>query len=137
MGLMTVDYKAIILFDGVCNFCNRSVQFIIERDEKAYFHFASLQSEVGQKLVAEFGIPKNINSLVLLENERYFTKSSAALRICSHLDGFWSLFKLFTLVPISLRDFFYDIIAKNRYKWFGKSDACKLPSPEMRKRFLE
>jgi predicted DCC family thiol-disulfide oxidoreductase YuxK len=137
MGLMTINYKGIILFDGVCHFCQGSVQFIIKRDDKAYFHFASLQSEIGQKLVGEFGVPNNINSVVLLENERFYTKSAAALRICGHLNRFWPIFKIFMIFPAPLRDFFYDFIAKNRYKWFGKSDACMLPSPAIRKRFLE
>lgn len=137
MELMIINYKAIILFDGVCNFCNKSVQFIIQRDEKAYFHFASLQSEIGKKLIEDYHIPPNINSLILLEENHYYTKSTAALRICKNLRGYWRFLKIFTFVPVSLRDFIYDFVAKNRYKWFGKTESCSLPSPQMKKRFLE
>ncbi|RXJ04141.1 thiol-disulfide oxidoreductase DCC family protein [Anaerobacillus alkaliphilus] len=134
---MTVAYKAVVLFDGVCNFCNSSVQFIIERDQKGYFQFASLQSEIGQKLVAEYGVPKQIESLVLIEGGQYYLKSTAALRICRKLSGFWKALSIFLIVPSLVRNIFYDFIARNRYKWFGKKTACTLPSPEIRKRFLE
>ena len=129
--------KRIILFDGVCNFCDSSVQFIIKRDPAAHFLFTSLQSEKGLELTKKYAIPEDVDSLVLIENGKAFTKSSAALRIAKKLDGLWHLFFLFILVPRKIRDGVYDYVAKNRYKWFGKKeDACMLPSPEQRKRFI-
>ncbi|HJF30294.1 MAG TPA: thiol-disulfide oxidoreductase DCC family protein [Sporosarcina psychrophila] len=129
--------KRIILFDGECNFCDSSVQFIIKRDPSAHFLFTSLQSEKGMELTKQYAIPSEVDSLVLIENGKAFTKSSAALRIAKKLDGLWHLLFLFILVPRKIRDAVYDYIAKNRYKWFGKKDdACMLPSPDQRKRFI-
>lgn len=129
--------KRIVLFDGVCNFCNSSVQFIIKRDPAAHFLFTSLQSEKGMELIKQYAIPTDIDGVVLIENGKVFTKSSAALRIAKKLDGLWHLFFVFIVVPSKIRDIFYDYFAKNRYKWFGKKeDACMLPPPEMRKRFI-
>lgn len=127
----------IILFDGECNFCDSSVQFIIKRDPSAHFHFTSLQSEKGVKLCKQYAIPEEVDSLVLIENGRVYTKSSAALRIAKKLDGLWHLLFLLILVPPIIRNGAYDYFAANRYKWFGKKeDACMLPSPEERKRFI-
>lgn len=128
--------KRIILFDGECNFCDKSVQFIIKRDPNANFHFASLQSKIGKELLSQYNVPNNINSLVLIENHQCFFKSSAALRVCKKLKGAWKLLYVFVIVPKPLRDGVYSIIAKNRYKWFGKNNKCLLPSPEERQRFL-
>lgn len=129
--------KRIVLFDGVCNFCDSSVQFIIKRDPAGHFLFTSLQSEKGMELVKQYAIPADLDGVVLIENGRVFTKSSAALRIAKKLDGLWHLLFLFILVPSKIRDIFYDYFARNRYKWFGKKeDACTLPSPDIRKRFL-
>lgn len=127
----------IILFDGVCNFCNSSVHFILKRDAKQRYHFASLHSEAGKALLNKYGIPENINSFVLIEGDRYFTKSSAALRVCQNLTGPYRLLAVFKIVPAPIRDIFYHVIANNRYKWFGKQETCMLPSPEVRKRFLD
>jgi predicted DCC family thiol-disulfide oxidoreductase YuxK len=126
-----------ILFDGICNFCNASVRFIIKRDPQSRFRFASLQSEVGQKMLIKYKIPGNINSFIFIDGERCYTKSSAALRVCKHLKGFWKLFYVFILVPRPLRDRCYHFIAENRYKWFGKSESCMIPTPDIRSRFLE
>ncbi|SET00118.1 Predicted thiol-disulfide oxidoreductase YuxK, DCC family [Oceanobacillus limi] len=128
--------SGIILFDGVCNFCDQSVQFILKRDEKHYFQFASLQSDAGKKLIKDFDVPTDIDSMILIENNKYYSKSSAALRICKNLKGLWRLLYGFLIVPKPIRDFAYGIIAKNRYKWFGKRDSCMLPPPEVRDRFL-
>ena len=128
--------NGIILFDGECNFCNSSVQFIIKRDKQAYFTFASLQSEIGKTYRKQFGIPEDVDSLILIEGEHCYIKSSAALRICKKLDGGWKLLAAFLLIPPSLRNICYDGMAKNRYKWFGKQERCMLPSPEIKKRFL-
>lgn len=129
--------RRIILFDGVCNFCDSSVQFILKRDPKGYYKFAPLQGESGKKLLKEFGLSENLDSIVYIEDNRYYKKSAAALQICRNLNGASRLFVLFKIVPTPIRDFFYDIIAHNRYKWFGKKDTCSIPSPEIRSRFLE
>lgn len=128
--------KRIILFDGECNFCDKSVQFIIKRDPEAIFSFTSQQGEAGQQMIKKYHAPSSIDSIILIENDTYYLKSSAALRICRHLQGAWKLLFIFILVPYPIRDFFYNILAKNRYKWFGKKDQCTLPTPEVRKRFL-
>ncbi|MCH7322225.1 thiol-disulfide oxidoreductase DCC family protein [Solibacillus sp. MA9] len=128
--------ERIILFDGECNFCDASVQFILTRDTKAVFQFASLQSEIGQGLLKKFQVPVDIDSLVLLEGERYYLKSTAALRIAGQLDGLWKLMFGVILVPRPLRDAIYSYFAKNRYRWFGKKEACMLPTVEQRSRFL-
>ncbi|BDG46967.1 MULTISPECIES: thiol-disulfide oxidoreductase DCC family protein [Parageobacillus] len=126
----------IILFDGVCSLCSASVQFIIARDPHAVFRFASLQSETGEALREKFGVPE-VDSLVLLEDGRYYTKSSAVLRICRRLAGAWKLFYIFRLVPKPLRDNVYDFVAKHRYEWFGKRSHCLMPTPDIRARFLD
>lgn len=128
--------KRIVLFDGECNFCDASVQFIIKRDPKALFQFASLQSEVGEKLLKEYTVPENTDSIVLIEEDMYYTDSTAALKIARNLSGFWQLFYGFIFIPKTLRDEVYRWIAKNRYKWFGKKQQCLLPTKEQRERFL-
>ena len=131
--------KKIILFDGVCNLCNDSVQFIIERDKEDVFRFASLQSEVGQKLTSERGIdPEAMDSIILIEpGIAYYEKSTAALEISKHLSGGYSLLRYFSFLPEGFRNGIYDIIAKNRYKWFGKKDECMIPTPELKAKFLD
>lgn len=128
---------AIVLFDGDCNFCDSSVQFIINHDPAGYFQYASLQSEVGEKLSREHNIPDDVDSLVLIENGEAFVKSEGALRISHHLTGLWKLAYHLRPFPAFLRDGAYDIIANNRYKVFGKLDSCMLPPPHIRKRFLD
>ncbi|MEP6261928.1 MAG: thiol-disulfide oxidoreductase DCC family protein [Gillisia sp.] len=131
--------KKIILFDGVCNLCNDSVQLIIERDKNDVFRFASLQSEVGRKLTTERGIdPEAMDSIILIEpGIAYYEKSTAALEISKHLTGGYSLLRYFSFLPEGFRNGVYDIIAKNRYKWFGKKDECMIPTPELKAKFLE
>ncbi|MER2106357.1 MAG: thiol-disulfide oxidoreductase DCC family protein [Solibacillus sp.] len=124
----------IVLFDGVCNICDASVQFIMNRDAGAH-HFASLQSEVGQQLIEKYGL-RDVDSVVLIEEGRAYTKSTAALRIARHL-GVWKLFYALIVVPAPIRDLFYTAIAKNRYRLFGKKQVCKLPTAEERARFIE
>lgn len=129
--------SAIVLFDGVCNFCNGSVNFIIERDPNNYFKFAPLQSEIAEKYLEKFGIDKaQTDSVILIENEKAYTHSTAALKVAKHLSGFWSWFYGFIIVPKPIRDFFYKLFAKYRYRLFGKQDACMMPTPEIRERFL-
>ncbi|RME03171.1 MAG: thiol-disulfide oxidoreductase DCC family protein [Planctomycetota bacterium] len=128
--------KMVILFDGVCYFCNRAVRFIIKRDPKARFVFASLQSPIGQKLLQHYGLPTTLNSMVLIQGERYFLRSDAALKIASHLAGFYRLLGIFWIVPRFVRDIFYNLVARNRYKWWGKLDSCPIPTAEEKSRFL-
>jgi predicted DCC family thiol-disulfide oxidoreductase YuxK len=129
--------KRIILFDGVCNLCNSSVQFILKRDPNGYYKFASLQGECGQRLLKKHGLNTNLNSFVLIEDEKVYVKSSAALRVCSKLIGAWKMLSIFQILPPFFRDLIYDVVATNRYKWFGKRDSCMLPLPEWKQRFLE
>ena len=131
--------KKIILFDGVCNLCNNSVNFIIKHDKKDVFRFASLQSEIGQKLVSERGLdPDELDSIVLIEpGVAYYRKSTAALEISRELSGGYSLLKNFLFLPEGLRDVVYDLVANNRYKWFGKQESCMIPTPELKAKFLD
>lgn len=129
--------ERIILFDGVCNLCNKSVEFIIKRDPTGTFKFASLQGEFGQNLLKTHGLSADINSIVLIENKSIYVKSTAALRVCTHLKGLWKMLSVFLVVPPFIRDRLYEWIANNRYKWFGKKDHCLLPLPEWKGRFLE
>ncbi|RWR06541.1 thiol-disulfide oxidoreductase DCC family protein [Siminovitchia fortis] len=126
----------IVLFDGVCNFCDASVRFIIKNDPKGTFRFASLQSDIGQKLLKERNVPSDIDSIILIEGDKAYYKSTAALRIARHLQGFWKLAYGFLIVPAPIRNLAYDFIASNRYKWFGKKESCMIPSPDVRERFL-
>ncbi|HDR7512886.1 DUF393 domain-containing protein [Bacillus toyonensis] len=126
----------VILFDGECNFCDHSVQFIIKRDKKALYNFASIQSDTGEEILRKYRVPADIDSFILVDGHKCFYKSSATLRVCKNLKGGWKLLYCLLIVPKPLRDYFYGIVAKNRYKWFGKKDSCMLPSTEIRKRFL-
>jgi predicted DCC family thiol-disulfide oxidoreductase YuxK len=129
--------SAIILFDGVCNFCNSSVNFIIERDKAGYFKFAPLQSEIGMRLLAENGIDHvETDSVVLIEDGAVYTYSTAALRVARRLDGAWKWLYKLIYVPRPIRDGAYKLFARFRYLLFGKKDACMLPSPDVRQRFL-
>jgi len=131
--------KKIILFDGVCNLCNGAVQFVIKRDGKDMFRFAALQSEVGQRLVSERQIDTTkVDSIILIEpGIAYYTKSTAALKIGSSFGGVWESVGVLNLIPSKLRDIVYDFIAKNRYKWYGKKDACMIPTSELKAKFLD
>src|SRR5438128_8000077 len=127
----------IILFDGVCNLCNHAVQFVLARDPKEQFRFASLQSTAGMDLLKKFGAEaRNLDSMVLIAEGAAYTKSDAALRIAAQLSGLWPVFRILLLVPRPIRNWAYDVVAKNRYQWFGKRSACMAPSPELRGRFL-
>ncbi len=130
--------KKIILFDGVCTVCNGFVQFIIKRDKEDLFRFASLQSEIAQKLLSERTIDtQKIDSVVLIEpGVAYYLKSDAALEIGKELKGYRTLSKILGLIPSSLRNIVYDIIARNRYSWYGKKDECMIPTPEIKSKFL-
>ena len=128
----------VILFDGVCNLCNASVQFIIKRDKKQIFRFAALQSQFGQKVVDSFNLSdKKIDSVILLENNSVKIKSDAALRIAKQLGGIYSLLYVFIILPKFIRNSVYDFIARNRYSWFGKNESCMIPTPELKRLFIE
>lgn len=128
----------ILLFDGVCNLCNRIVQFTINRDPKRKFKFASLQSESGQSLLKQFNLPTDdFNSFVFIKGDKYFLKSSAGLHVLKELGGPWKMFYIFIIFPRPIRDFIYNIIARTRYKVFGKRETCMVPTPDLKQRFLE
>lgn len=127
----------IILFDGVCNFCNSSINFIIRHDKKNRFRFAPLQSEPGLALIKKHELPEAfLGSVILIENGKAYVKSTAALRIARRLNGGWPLFYGFIILPPFCRDWVYNIIARNRYKWWGKKESCMVPTPEVREKFL-
>jgi len=128
----------IILFDGICNLCSSSVQFVIKRDKKNRFLFASLQGAAGQQYLHRFGLPADdFHSFLLVEGDSCYTHSTAALRVARSLGGAWSLLYAFIIVPRFIRDAVYNLIARNRYKWFGKKEACWVPTPELKKKFLD
>jgi predicted DCC family thiol-disulfide oxidoreductase YuxK len=128
----------IIFFDGVCNLCNGFVQFIIRHDKRGIFTFASLQSAYAASLPGlEAGVVNTLSTVVLQDGDRYYFKSTAALRIARMLGFPFSIAYVFIILPVPLRDVVYDWVARNRYKWFGKRDACWLPTPELKSRFLE
>lgn len=128
----------IILFDGVCNFCNFWVNFAIKRDPRKKLRFTALQGETAKKILPQFGIiPSNLSSVILVENGKAYTQSSAALRVARHLSGGWKLFYGLIIIPKIIRDGLYNILARNRYKWFGKQENCRVPTPELRERFLD
>jgi predicted DCC family thiol-disulfide oxidoreductase YuxK len=137
-GEVKPQNRDIILFDGVCNLCSGSVQFIIKRDEKGIFKFASLQSSFGQQQLDRFKLNKNLlYSIILLRGDQTFQRSDAALEIAKQLSGGWPLLYIFKILPRFLRDGIYNLIARNRYRLFGKKDACWIPTPELKERFLE
>lgn len=134
---MVTHNKKIILFDGVCNLCNGSVVFIIKRDKKDVFRFTAIQSDEGQKLIEKYQIDTSkLDSILLFESNNYFAKSTAALRIARHLNGGYPLLYGFIIVPEVFRNWIYDLIARNRYKWFGKKESCMIPTPELKSKFL-
>jgi predicted DCC family thiol-disulfide oxidoreductase YuxK len=128
---------AVIMFDGVCNFCNGAVNFVIDRDRDGYFKFAALQSDVGGELLNKYGIDKvETDSVVLIEDGQAHLYSSAALRIVRRLPGLWPVLYGLIIVPRSIRDWAYKMFAKYRYRVFGKREECMIPTPEIRARFL-
>jgi len=128
---------AIVLFDGVCNVCNRYVRFIFDRDPRARYTFAALQSDLGRRLLRQHYLPEGwLGSIVLVEEGRCFTHSAAILRVCKGLTGLWPLLRVLVVVPRPLRDGVYRHLAQHRYRWFGSTAACQIPPPELRQRFL-
>jgi predicted DCC family thiol-disulfide oxidoreductase YuxK len=130
--------QPIVLFDGVCKFCDDSVNFLIDRDSKERLRFAALQSATGQELLRKFGLSTGrLSTLVLVEGERCWVRSTAALRLAAYLDGWWWLCSMALFVPAFLRDHAYTILARNRYRWFGTLESCRVPTPDVRRRFLD
>ncbi|WP_298539449.1 thiol-disulfide oxidoreductase DCC family protein [uncultured Aquimarina sp.] len=136
---MNIEGKKIILFDGVCNLCNGAVNFIIKRDKNDVFRYASLQSDIGQKLAKERGIDTSeLNTILLIEpNMAYYHKSTAALRIARQLSGGYPLLSVFLIFPKFLRDCVYDIVSRNRYNWFGKKESCMIPTQKLKALFID
>ena len=128
----------VILFDGVCNLCSGAVQFVIKRDRKNIFKFASLQSVVGQAILKKFNLPANtFNSFILYDAGKIYTRSTGALLVAKQLSGGWPILSVFIVIPSFIRNALYDLIAQNRYKWFGRKEACWLPSAVVRDKFLD
>lgn len=133
-----INLHPIVLFDGVCNLCDGFVQFIIKRDPKGIFRFASLQSTVGQELLAANGMDvKSLSTVVLYEKGTFHTHSDVGLKVFRRLNGWWPVLYYLIYFPKPLRDLVYNWIARNRYRWFGKKEACMIPSPDVRARFLD
>lgn len=133
-----MNSQKIILFDGVCNLCNRSVQKVIENDSNNIFKLASLQSDFGQEFLRKNNLSdKEFDSMILIDGEKFYTKSDAALRIGKELKGFYKLSMLLFVFPKFIRNSVYDYVAKNRYNWFGKKESCWLPTPELKEKFIE
>jgi predicted DCC family thiol-disulfide oxidoreductase YuxK len=129
--------QPVLLFDGVCNLCNAAVQFVIKRDPRSRFRFAALQSEVAQTMLRSIvSVAPRTDSMILIEGDRAYTRSTAALAISRRLRFPWPLLSVFWIIPRPIRDWMYDIIARNRYRWFGRRDECSLPTPELQARFL-
>lgn len=128
----------VVLFDGVCNLCSSSVQFILKRDPSGKFRFASLQSDVGRQFLSKAGLSTSVlHTLILIKGDTYFYKSDAALEITRHLSGLWPVLYVFKGIPRFIRNGVYDWISRNRYRWFGKQQVCWLPSDEWKSRFLD
>ena len=130
--------EPVVLFDGVCNFCNSNVNYIIQQDRKKIFRFAPLQSEAAQKLLREYNLAaREFDSFVLIDRSKAYFKSTAALKVYGQLPWYWKWTQLLWIFPRFIRDAVYDFIARNRYKWFGKKDQCMVPGEELKSRFLE
>ncbi len=133
-----VESKSVIFFDGVCNLCNGAVNFIIDRDSENKYMFSSLQSAEAKEILS----PKNINpdelhSIILLDDGKVYSKSEAVLKIAKNLGSPWKFFYYFRFIPVGIRDFIYDIVARYRYSWFGKRDVCRIPTPDLKAKFLD
>lgn len=135
-ALMEVTDHPVLFFDGVCNLCNSSVDFIVRRDKKRKYRFAPLQGQTAAYAIPDQVKSGNYDSFILAEHGHIYTRSTAALKVLVGLGGIWSLAKLLLFIPAPLRDPLYRLIAKNRYRWFGQKDTCRLPSPEEKALFL-
>ena len=128
----------LVLFDGVCNFCNFWIQFALKRDKIGKLRFGSLQGETAHQVLPHYNIdPTILTSVIFIENGIVYRESTAALKVCRHLDGGWKLLYVLIIIPAFIRDGIYKWIGKNRYKWFGKQESCMLPTPAQRARFVD
>lgn len=138
MSVLIPQHKKLILFDGVCNLCNNSVQFVIKKDQQNDYLFAPLQSDIGQQIIKAFNIDTaKTDSILLYTNGKLYSKSTAALKVAATLGFPTSILSVFLIVPAFIRNWVYDFIAKNRYKWYGKKEACMIPTPELKAKFLK
>jgi len=129
---------SVVFFDGVCNLCNGWVDLVIRRDKNSYYHFASLQSDYSKEQLPKYGVnPTDLDSIALLDKGQVYQKSTAALKIASRMSGLYPLLGVFWVVPKFIRDAVYDFIARNRYKWFGRKDSCRMPTDAERALFIE
>ncbi|MEE9352093.1 MAG: thiol-disulfide oxidoreductase DCC family protein [Thiotrichaceae bacterium] len=132
-----MDNRYIIIFDGVCNFCNGAVNFIIKRDPEGRFSFTPMQSEIAQELIRKHNVPKvGFDTFLLIKNGRCYERTDAALVIARDLSGFWFLFGIFRIMPRPIRDYFYRLFARNRYAIFGRRELCRVPSVDTVDRFI-
>jgi len=129
--------QPILLFDGECGFCNKSIQFFLKREKNKKMHFAPLQSEVGKQLRAYFEISDKVDSVILIKDHSAYIKSCAALRLTPYLKGVWPLMMVFVIIPPFIRNVFYDLIAKNRMRFFGRVQSCELLPKNDKERFLD
>ena len=128
----------VILFDGVCNLCNGAVNWLIKRDKKNIFKFASLQSAYGKQVIEQNKLTNQyLNTIVLVENNKVYLRSIAVLRVLKHLGGVYKLAYIFIVLPVPVLNFFYNIVAKYRYRWFGKTDSCRVPDASLKEKFIE
>ena len=133
-----MEEDRVILFDGVCNFCNYWVNFVIKRDSKKKLRFTPLQGETAKQLLPQYKVnTSSLSSVIFVDKGKTYTQSSAAIRICKYLDGGWKLFYVLIILPKFFRDFFYNIIARNRYRWFGRKESCRVPTANEKERFLD
>ena len=134
---MNKEHGPVLLFDGVCNLCVGSVQFFLKHDRKNTLKFASLQSDFGVRSRQKYNILPTIDSLLLIKNDKVYNRSTAALLACAELGGIWPIILVLRIIPKFIRDYIYDYIARNRYKWFGKKEVCWIPTPELNTRFIK
>lgn len=135
---MNIEQQKIIVFDGACNLCNRWVQFVIKHDRDKIYKFCSIQSDTGKKITKQFlGGTDELKTIIFIDGNRLYIKSTAALYIVKNLSGVWSFLFVFVSIPKFIRNFIYDIVAKNRYKWFGKAEKCMVPSKDIMDRFID
>ncbi|MEM7360410.1 MAG: thiol-disulfide oxidoreductase DCC family protein [Pseudomonadota bacterium] len=131
------DNRYIVIFDGICNVCNGAVNFIIKRDPDGIFAFTPMQTDLAKQLANEYDLhTEGMDTFILIKEKRGYVFSTAALEISRDLKGYWYLFNVFRIIPAPIRDFFYKLFARNRYRLFGKRDECMVPTPEVRSRFL-
>ena len=134
---MTKTPDNLILFDGVCNLCSALVQFVIRHDRAANFRFTAIQSQVGKEIFQSHGLdPADLWTFVFISDGRMFLRSDAAIEVVSRFGSAWKVFRIFRFVPRMVRDWIYSIVARNRYRWFGRKEVCMIPTPEMKERFL-